>query len=131
MTSIGYVNEVMRIGIRTEITGATDVQVDIFQDGGAITTLDLTEVTAGGSGQKIYDNEHSFTATGFWYLVFHSTTIAAVEGQATMVKIEEHSKTDLAGAGYDGATDSLAAVAEDIRTIKGTTGSPKAQILVN
>ena len=120
-------DETLKIAISTAVTGAEDVQAQITLPDESQTVIDLTEIGT----SAIYEASYSPAAVGTYYVRYLSTVIPAVEGRVTVFTAIEHSRTDLAGAGYDSAAHSLAAAGAKLDTIISGQESGAATPLIS
>lgn len=111
----GFVGEVSTLTIESATTGLTDIEINITDPAGTVVVPDTATTEIGTS--KVYSATYTPTLEGTYVLKIISPTDTTINNRRTTLQVKPVSKFDLAGTGYDSATDSLKILSDKIDII--------------
>ena len=121
MSKDAYIGEATTLSVRSSATGLADIELIITKPDGTdiASNMSLTEVGA----KKIYNGDLITVDEGAYYATIVSPTDTGIAGQVMQINSKPVSKADLGGTGYDGSTDSMKIISDNVKAIQSTIGA--------
>jgi len=126
----GYLNVPVDLVYDTEGTqsGLTDLRFDLYDPTGAHDPLVDFVIASEVGATGVYKASFTPTVEGSYIVIASSSASSpSIQDKAGVVEVKKHSQSDVVGAGFVPATDSLESLSNAISAVAANQNAPSAR----